>query len=139
MVRDCNISTLDGDILNHKCEMTTVQETKTVIDSAMENITMGVMVQNSRDSTKNLSQHLLPLHYWKHSFCGDKYGIHGSCPYDMLHLFYLGIMKYSLKATFNFKKPSKKIAEWHEKSLRGKTSIKSKPKNNPNAGYFFQK
>ncbi|MGH7974477.1 MAG: hypothetical protein ACREBR_03030 [bacterium] len=66
-----------------------------------------------KKKAKSISQHLIEPTYWLFSFAGCPHGIHGSMPYEILHLFLLGIMKYILRSLFNHRSVPTELRNWY--------------------------
>ena len=52
--------------------------------------------------------------YWDIPTGGCVHGIFACLPYEHLHLFYLGLMKYLLHALYNFCKVPECVTDWYK-------------------------
>ena len=83
LCRYCDIPLAMGDRHLHHCRYKTEPQIKNLVNKADLN------------GLKQLSQHYLWNAFWDLPFNeGNKRGIHGACPMDMLHAIQLGIFKY---------------------------------------------
>jgi len=114
MVRDCDIPQLFGDDPLFKCLFVHQDELEETVDTAIEVVDEGQHneVGNACRSCKSISQHLVRSAYWDIPTGGCQYGIFASLPWEILHLFYLGIMKYLLHALYNFVEVPEPISNW---------------------------
>ena len=118
-VRACNISwdNLDGPYAS--CQIFNSQEIYDVVQNCISCIQRKENVGQMRERAKNISQKLqFPVFQYFH-FGGDKSGIFGSTPFEVLHTLLLGIMKYTLISLYNYQ------------------SLPTR--DNPNLSYIFKK
>ena len=102
MVRDCTVSQLCGDDVNHICEFTKQAEVRAIVLSSIEAVKKRDNVTAARNAASDISQALVAPVYWKFDYGGCPHGIFGILPYEMLHLFFLGLMKYLLFVAFEY-------------------------------------
>ena len=116
MVRDCDIPQDRGDDPFFECQFVVqssiediVNETISVVDSR----TIG-KIADARDKCRLISQHLLRPVYWDIPTGGSAHGIFACLPYENLHLYYLGLMKYLLHALYNLRQVPKSVTDWYK-------------------------
>ena len=102
MLRDCTVPQTAGDDVNHQCVFIKQEDVAKVVRSSIAAIGKRDKVKAARDAAKDLSQNLIEPVYWKFNYGGCPHGIFGILPYEMLHLFFLGLMKYLLFVTFEY-------------------------------------
>jgi hypothetical protein len=51
--------------------------------------------------------------YWDIPTGGSAHGIFACLPYENLHLYYLGLMKYLLHALYNLRQVPKSVTDWY--------------------------
>jgi hypothetical protein len=120
MVHDCNIPQSSGDNPMFRCafvEQASITEVVEAAMNAVDNRLVG-QITDARNSCQNISQHLVRSVFWDIQGDGSKYGIFASLPWEMLHLFYLGIMKYMLHALFNYCVIPKPVRDWYWKRCK---------------------
>ena len=93
MVRDCDIHQADGDETDYPCMMVEQQPIDKIVTAAI-----GLAHQSCRE----ISQHLVRPVFFDIATDGSKYGIFGCFPWELLHLYSLGILKYLLLAVYNY-------------------------------------
>jgi hypothetical protein len=120
MVCDCNIPQSLGDNPMFQCAFVEQASITEVVESAMNAVDNQLVGQiaDARNSCQNISQHLVCSVFWDIRGDGSKYGIFASLPWEMLHLFYLGIMKYMLHALFNYHVIPKPVRDWYQKRCK---------------------
>jgi len=124
MNRDCSIPQDQGDDPYYECTRTISDELKEIVLESIENLKLtGKGSQATRTAARKLlqshSQHPLLSTYWKFGFFGDPEGPHGCSPYEILHAWYLGMMKLGLQASFNITHVHEKLVDWYKKRLKG--------------------
>ena len=102
MLRDCTVPQIAGDDVNHQCIFIEQEDVAKVVRSSIAAINKRENVTAARDAANNLSQNLIEPVYWKFNYGGCPHGVFGILPYEMLHLFFLGLMKYLLFVTFEY-------------------------------------
>jgi hypothetical protein len=120
MVRDCNIPQSEGDNPLFPCSFVEQASIERVVESAMNAVDNRLVGQitEARNNCQRVSQHLVRSVFWDIPGDGSKYGVFGSLPWEMLHLFYLGIMKYMLHALFNYRAVPKPVRDWYRKRCK---------------------
>ena len=130
MVRDCNVPSREGDDPYYKCCFTKVSDVKPHVQNVIQRIenNQGSYKKNE-EACKKISQHALDLFFWNFPFGVSGNGIHGACPFEDLHLVYLGLFKYLLLSIFEFRLPSKELLTWFKARCKGKKSgrIENRP------------
>lgn len=111
MLRDCDVPTSRGDDPDYDCQFN--------LKSDIEEIVMEGIRQGDADTSNSISQHLARPIYWDFRFGNDPHGIHGSLPYEILHLFYLGLLKYLLTSLFNFVHVPSRVKRWYTERKSG--------------------
>lgn len=114
MVRDCDIPQEFGDDPVRVCTMTEQQYMETEIRECIDNVENRVygQVQESRDRAQAISQNLVIPYYFNFTFGGSKNGVFGSLPYELLHLYYLGLQKYMLTCLFQCVEIPSDLSRW---------------------------
>jgi len=69
----------------------------------------------AREATKKVSQHLVRPAYWDICNGGSVFGTFIMFPFEMLHLFNLGIIKYLLSSLFNYVNIPCNISKWYHR------------------------
>ena len=131
--RDCNSLTCNSDNPNIICERTKVKDKKCFLEWVLElekNSPGGKMMNldpryETSQSHKNyataddwcrvMSQCPVRPALFDHEFGGDEEGVFGSCPFELLHQFLLGLIKYILVVMFNYRTIPPKFRAWLSK------------------------
>ena len=104
MVRDCDIHQADGDDPDYPCMMVEQQPIDEIVTAAMlvvKSRDIGA-IGPARHSCREILQHLVHPVFFDTTTDGSKYGIFGCLPWELLHLYSLGILKYLLHAVYNY-------------------------------------
>ena len=117
MSRDCNIPQCFADQPSYPCQPVHAREIYKTIKGSIDDITARNHVQDARARCRTISQHLMLPTYHKFSFGGMKSGVFGGTPYELLHLYYSGIMKYELSALYNTVDIPKNLLAWFKKRM----------------------
>jgi len=72
-------------------------------------------VTSARESAQQLSQHLVRPAHWDIPTGGSVFGTFAIYPFENLHLFNLGLLKYMLFALFNFVVVPDSIKRWYRR------------------------
>jgi len=117
MVRDCNIPQAFGDNPGFPCEMSEQAPIEEVVDAAIHVVSAQTRgeVTAARESCRRLSQHLVRPVFWDIPTDGSAYGIFGCLPWEMLHLFNIGFMKYLLHALYNYRSIPDSMINWYSR------------------------
>ena len=107
-IRSCFVSYDDLDNRLASCEIATMSGIYDVVEMCMSKIVRGRKKVKYREVAKNLSQSLVKPVFCDVSFGGDPPGIFGATSFEVLHLLLLGLIKYTLKALYNYEDPKKK-------------------------------
>jgi hypothetical protein len=100
MVRDCDIPQSIGDDPYFKCQFknkSSIEEIVNATINVVDNRIVGKMM-DAREDCRRISQNLGRPVYWDIPTGGCVHGVFACLPSKMLHLFYLGLMKYLLHA-----------------------------------------
>ncbi len=124
--RDCNIPQAVADNPYYACARTLAQDVYDVINDALVLLqTTGKENKEARDECKRqlqaISQHPVLPYYSQYGFCGDPEGVFGSTPWELLHVWYLGLMKLLLAACYNISRTNPKLINWYRHRLEGHT------------------
>jgi hypothetical protein len=57
-------------------------------------------ITNARKACQEISQHLFCSVFFQSGFCGCIHSVFGNLPYELLHLWYLSLIKYLLLQSF---------------------------------------
>ena len=117
MSRDCNVPQRFADQASYPCQFVDSNNIFTTIRESMDDVSSRRNVQEARQRCQKLSQHLMLPTYHKFLFGGLKSGVFGGTPYELLHLYYSGIMKYQLNALYNLVDIPNNIAAWFKKRM----------------------
>lgn len=104
MDRDCTMPQSHSDNPLYPCDMILHERIEPTLDAAIhivENRVPG-QITAARESCQRISQHLVRSEYWGIPNGGCIHGISCSTPWEWLHFYLLGIMKYLLSALFNY-------------------------------------
>jgi hypothetical protein len=115
MVHDCDIPQSVGDDPYFKCQFvnkSSIEEIVNATINVVDNHIVGKMT-NAREDCRLISQHLVRPVYWDIPTGGCVHGIFACLPYEILHLFYLGLMKYLLHALYNLREVPKIVTDWY--------------------------
>jgi Plavaka transposase len=115
MVRDCNIPQSTGDDPYFPCQFVSQSSIEKTVDATINIVDNRIVgkIEEARNKCRLISQHLLRPVYWDIPTGGDVHGIFACLPYEVLHLFYLGLMKYLLHALFNLREVPKSMSQWY--------------------------
>ena len=119
LVRDCDVSTEDGDDPHHKCRFNKVKTIKNQVEKCYT--LWKEKKLNDTDATKemrDISQLLFIPIYWDYPFGGDVSGVHGCLPIEILHAFLLGPMKELLQSLFTHTTVFPLFQTWYNKRCR---------------------
>ena len=121
MLRDCNVHTLRGDDVLHRCRHTVQEDIADTVRLSMAEVNDRVKgtVTEARERVRKISHHLVEPVYWKFNYGTCPHGIFGCLPYEVLHLLYLGLMKYLLFAVFNFTTVTTELKRWYTHRCNG--------------------
>ena len=120
MTRDCQVPTVYGDYPDFECIFTKQSDIDGIVREACANINSKTLMKESRQKLKEISQHgVIPI-YNLLGCGGDLGGIYTLCPYEVLHLLYLGLFKYALHSCFNYREPPSNLKSWYTKRINGK-------------------
>jgi len=105
MVRDCNIPQANGDDPSYDCTFVNEEEIQDIVKKGMAvvNREMPGSVETARESCKAVSQHLLCSAYWDIPNVLGPFGTFALFPWEMLHVYQIGFMKYLLHALYNYR------------------------------------
>ena len=122
--RDCNIPQRNADNPFFRCVRTNCQDVYDVVNESlmlMQTTDHGNKSarENVKRKLKNLSQHPVLPYYSNFEFCGDPEGVFGCTPWELLHVWYLGIMKLILQGCYNFSRTNSELIKWYRHRLRG--------------------
>ena len=115
MVHDCDIHQADGDDPDYPCMMVKQQPIDDIVTAAMlvvESWETGE-TGTAHHSCHEISQHLVHPVFFDITTDGSKYGIFGCLPWELLHLYSLGILKYSLHAVYNYCQVPPTLKDWY--------------------------
>ena len=119
MTRDCQVPTIYGDYPDFECVFTKQSDIDGVVREACANINNRIRMKESRQKLKEISQHgVIPI-YNLLGCGGDLGGIYTLCPYEVLHLLYLGLFKYALHSCFNYREPPSNLKSWYTRRMNG--------------------
>ena len=106
------------DLDNSHCQCKGVSQEKmhNTISTCISMIQQRREVGMHREIAQDLSQNLLIPYFFHLSFGGNPSGIFGSTPFELLHTWLLGLVRYSLKHLYGY-------SSW-KKDKNGKTSHK---------------
>ena len=115
MVRDCDIHQADGDDPDYPCMMVKQQPIDDIVTAAMlvvESQETGE-IGTACHSCHEILQHLVHPVFFDIATDGSKYGIFGCLPWELLHLYSLGILKYLLHAVYNYQQVPPTLKDWY--------------------------
>ena len=121
LVRDCNISTEQGDDPNLRCTFNKVRTIKNIVKRTMR--LWNEKKLNDTDAStrvREISQLLFSPVYWDYPFGGDESGVHGCLPIEILHVFLLGPMKDLLQTLFSHTEVPFAFQDWYEDRVRNR-------------------
>jgi hypothetical protein len=72
-------------------------------------------ITNARKACQEISQHLFCSVFFQSGFCSCIHSVFGNLPYELLHLWYLSLIKYLLLAIFWFQDVNKELNEWFQR------------------------
>jgi hypothetical protein len=130
MVRDCNIPTTLGDDADYKCCFTQVLQTKNTVQTALQRVKDKNGSYSANETPcREISQNMIDLFFWNFDFGGTDHGVHCACPYEELHLLYLGLFKYLLQSIYEYREPNLDLLLWHNAriSKKEKGSLHKRP------------
>ena len=122
--RDCDIPQRNADDPFFTCARTQANDVYVVVEDALKVMhTTDHANKAARDESKRLlksiSQHPVLPYYRNFSFCGDPEGVFGCTPWELLHVWYLGIMKLILTGCYNFSRSNEELVKWYRHRLCG--------------------
>jgi hypothetical protein len=114
----CDCSTAQADILERKCNPTKKEDMDEIIDRCSVAIKQSKhgTVNNARKEFTAVSKMGVVSAFREFSFGNNPMGIYGSLPFDILHAWLLGLMKYMLEGVLSHVVPPRKVYLWCEKS-----------------------
>jgi hypothetical protein len=129
MCRDCNIGQTEGDNPWWPCEFVVKVDMEAKILSSQQILEEGRRgeITNARKACQEISQHPFPSVFFRSGFCGCIHGVFGNLPYELLHLWYLGLIKYLLLAIFRFRDVNKELNEWFQRRVEAQDAHQESP------------
>ena len=119
MVRDCDVPSKRGDDPDYECTPTVMGDLLSAVEAARSAVTSKDK-QAAVELLKSLSQHPVISYYFNFCFGGMPGGICSiGSPFEILHVFYLGIMKMMLNGIFNICKVPHELDTWHTHRVMG--------------------
>ena len=113
--RDCNLKQDRCDDVDASCQFVNIEEIRVKVMQAMDLLNSpnrrGSKKQ-AHDLLKSISQLPVLSAFYDFDFCGDRHGIFGSCPFERLHAWLLGIMKDGMRYLFNLCDLPKDFIAW---------------------------
>ena len=118
--RDCDCPSRLADDLDFECTPTKVAKMKSVILPAIAAIDAGVhgTVKEARNALATVSSYGVRPAFWDFDFAGCELGIYGSCPFELLHWWDLGILKYLLDSIFEMADLPIDFLRWYQSNPR---------------------
>jgi hypothetical protein len=115
MVRDCDIPQSVGDDPYFKCQFVNKSSIEEIVNATINVVDNRIVgkIMDAREDCCRISQHLVRPVYWDIPTGGCVHGIFACLPYEILHLFYLGLMKYLLHALYNLREVPKIVTDWY--------------------------
>ena len=115
MVRDCDIHQADGDDPDYPCMMVKQQPIDDIVTAAMLVVKSRETgeIGTTRHSCHEILQHLVCPVFFDIATDGSKYSIFGCLPWELLHLYSLGIFKYLLHAVYNYQQVPPALKDWY--------------------------
>ena len=101
-IRSCDTSRDNLNVTTGVCNEVNMDEIFDCIENCMSKIIRRRKVSKYRQKAKDLSQNLVISAFREVSFGGDKTGVFGATPFEVLHCLLLGLMKYTLTGIFNY-------------------------------------
>ena len=121
---DCDIPQSKADNPYVCCTQTQAKDVYAVVEEALKLLdTTDHGNKSARDEVKlklkSISQHPVLPHYSQFDFGGDPEGVFGCTPWELLHVWYLGIMKLILFGCYNISRTNAELIKWYRHRLRG--------------------
>lgn len=120
MCRDCDVSHEDCDNPSYECMATKKLYVKMAIDRCIRDIQDGTRYSTAKKRSKQISQHMIHPSYYRFEFGGSDEGIHGALPFEILHVYYLGLMKYLLEFIYRYAEVPQEVKKWHDLRIKKK-------------------
>ena len=122
--RDCDVPQSKADDPYVCCLRTQAKDVYEVVEEALNlQNTTDRENKSARDEVKlklkSISQHPVLPYYSQFDFGGDTEGVFGSTPWELLHVWYLGIMKLILFGCYNLSCTNAELIKWYRHRLRG--------------------
>ena len=115
IVRDCDIHQADGDDPDYPCMMVEQQPIDDIVTAAMPVVesqdigAIGTVCHSCRD----ISQQLVCPVFFDIATDSSKYGIFCCLPWELIHLYSHGILKYLLHAVYNYQQVPPALKDWY--------------------------
>jgi Plavaka transposase len=115
MVHDCDIPQSIGDDPYFKCQFVNKSSIEEIVNATIDVVDNRIVgkVTKAQEECRRISQHLVHPVYWDIPTGGCVHGIFACLPYKILHLFYLGLMKYLLHTLYNLCQVPKIVTDWY--------------------------
>ena len=131
--RDCDITTSSCDDPNATCCRKQRQDVEPLVRWALDKSAGPGLTQqdlnelipdevphdvlpkkriSSDDYVKSISQLAVMVTGSLHHFGGCSEGVYGACPYELLHLFHLGLLKYILSSLYSYRSIPSAFISW---------------------------
>jgi hypothetical protein len=114
MCRDCDVSHEECDNPSYECRATNKFHIQTAINRCLRDLQDGTRYSTAKKRSKQISQHMIHPSYYRFEFGGSSEGIHGALPFEILHVYYLGLMKYLLDFIYRYAEVPKDLKQWHD-------------------------
>ena len=129
MCRDCDVSYEDCDHPSYGCKVTKKSYVKTTIDRCLRDLQEGSRYSAAKKRSQQISQHMMHSTYYRFAFGGNDEGIHGALPFEILHVYYLGVMKYLLEFIYRYSEVPLELKKWYDLRTQKKAGgeLENKP------------
>jgi hypothetical protein len=112
LCRECDISARDADKIQVPVESFNRASIESLVNDAIRDIMGKKKLGKARSNLKSISTHPVVSSLTALHFGGDPQGIYGCTPYESLHVFLLGILKYLLHSVYNYFPIPTDMATW---------------------------
>ena len=120
MCRDCDVSYEDCDYPAYECMATKKSFVKRTIDRCLRDLQDGSRYSAAKKRGQQISQHMIHSTYYRFAFGGNDEGIHGALPFEILHVYYLGLMKYLLDFIYRYSEVPLDLKNWYDLRIQKK-------------------
>ena len=122
MPRMCRVCDIDGKVCDNPHISTTRVKINDIREVLRECITCNDDERNAQKEAlkkcHELSQHPIWPVYFDYDFGGCEGGIFSSTPFEILHVYYLGVMKTLLSSIFNYCVVPESISNWFDDRVK---------------------